>query len=67
MFRSENPAYAMPTLSLPDDFLPRATQLLLPRFSTPDEREAWLAQAFFLNDPRLYHDLRQLSGAPAGR
>ena len=54
----------MPTLSLPDDFLPRATQLLLPRFSTPDEREAWLAQAFFLNDPRLYHDLRQLNGAP---
>jgi hypothetical protein len=64
LFRSENPAYAMPTLSLPDDFLPRATQLLLPRFSTPDEREAWLAQAFFLNDPRLYHDLRQLNGAP---
>jgi hypothetical protein len=54
----------MPTLSLPDDFIPRATQLLLPRFATPDEREAWLAQAFFLNDPRLYHDLRQLSGAP---
>ena len=54
----------MPTLSLPDDFLPRATQLLLPRLATPDEREAWLAQAFFLNDPRLYHDLRQLNGAP---
>lgn len=54
----------MPTLSLPDDFLPRATQLLLPRFATSDEREAWLAQAFFLNDPRLYHDLRQLNGAP---
>jgi hypothetical protein len=64
LFRFGNLAYAMPTLSLPDDFLPRATQLLLPRFSTPDEREAWLAQAFFLNDPRLYHDLRQLSGAP---
>lgn len=54
----------MPTLILPDDFLPRTTRLLLPRLSTPDEREAWLAQAFFLNDPRLYHDLRQLNGAP---
>jgi hypothetical protein len=54
----------MPTLQLPDNFLPRATQLLLPRLSTADEREAWLAQAFFLNEPRLYHDLRQLTGSP---
>ena len=64
LFRFTILAYGMPTLSLPDNFLPRATQLLLPRFATPDEREAWLAQAFFLNDPRLYHDLRQMSGAP---
>lgn len=49
---------------LPSDFLPRTTQLLLPRLTAPDEREAWLAQAFFLNDPRLYHDLRQLDGVP---
>lgn len=64
LFRFTTLAYGMPTLSLPDNFLPRATQLLLPKFATPDEREAWLAQAFFLNDPRLYHDLRQMSGAP---
>lgn len=51
-------------MQLPHNFLPRATQVLLPRLSTPDEREAWLAQAFFLNEPRLYHDLRQLTGAP---
>ncbi|MBK8138243.1 MAG: toll/interleukin-1 receptor domain-containing protein [Chloroflexi bacterium] len=64
MFRSHILAYGMPTPALPDDFLPRTTQLLLPRLSTPDEREAWLAQAFFLNDPRLYHDLRQMTGMP---
>lgn len=50
--------------ALPPDFLPRATRILLPRFSAADEREAWLAQAFFLSDPRLYYDLRLLEGAP---
>jgi hypothetical protein len=29
----------------PDDLIPRATQILLPRWSTPDERSAWLARA----------------------
>ncbi|NOG50871.1 MAG: hypothetical protein HND48_16640 [Chloroflexi bacterium] len=46
--------------ALPPDFLPRATRILLPRFNAADEREAWLAQAFFLSDPRLYHDLRMV-------
>lgn len=50
--------------ALPPDFLPRATRILLPRFNAADEREAWLAQAFFLSDPRLYHDLRMVEGAP---
>ncbi len=48
----------------PDDLIPRATQILLPRWLTPDERSAWLAQAFFLAEPRLYNDLRALDGQP---
>jgi|GEM_PF-2523400 len=48
----------------PDDLIPRATQILLPRWTTPDERSAWLAQAFFLAEPRLYNDLRALDGQP---
>lgn len=48
----------------PDDLIPRATQVLLPRWATPDERSAWLAQAFFLAEPRLYNDLRLLDGQP---
>jgi len=48
----------------PDDLIPRATQILLPRWLTPDERSAWLAQAFFLAEPRLYNDLRVLDGQP---
>ncbi|MCU0464651.1 MAG: toll/interleukin-1 receptor domain-containing protein [Anaerolineae bacterium] len=49
---------------LPDDLIPRATQVLLPRWATPDERSAWLAQAFFLTEPRLYNQLRALDGQP---
>lgn len=48
----------------PDDLIPRATQVLLPRWTTSDERSAWLAQAFFLAEPRLYNDLRVLDGQP---
>jgi len=48
----------------PDDLIPRATQILLPQWTTPDERSAWLAQAFFLAEPRLYNDLRVLNGQP---
>ncbi len=49
---------------LPDDLIPRATQVLLPRWLTPDERSAWLAQAFYLAEPRLYNQLRTLDGQP---
>jgi hypothetical protein len=49
---------------LPDDLIPRTTQILLPRWLTPDERSAWLAQAFFISEPRLYNQLRDLDGLP---
>ncbi len=42
--------------NLPPDLLPRLTQLLMPHLSE-EERDAWLTQAFYLTEPRLYHQI----------
>ncbi len=40
--------------NLPPELFPKVTQLLQPYMVDVDEREAWLTQAFYLKEPRLY-------------
>lgn len=44
-------------INLPPDFFPRLNGFLQPFMSDNDEREAWLTQAFFLREPRLFHQI----------
>ncbi len=50
------------TPQLPDDFLPRVRQILLPLVSNQDEREALITEAFYCHDPLIYRIKRE--GAP---
>lgn len=45
------------TGQLPPDCMRRATALLLPHMCTVEERDAWLAQAFYTTEQRLYHQI----------
>ncbi len=47
--------------NLPPDLLPRLTQLLMPHLNE-EERDAWLTQAFYLTESRLYHQI-DMSGS----
>ena len=40
--------------NLPPDFFPRMNGFLQPFMVDPGEREAWLTQAYYLREPRLY-------------
>ena len=52
----------MPT-NLPPDFFPRMNGFLQPFMNDSEEREAWLTQAFYLREPRLYYQIDRAGSA----
>jgi len=50
-------------IKLPPDFSPRMNGFLQPFMNDSDEREAWLTQAFYLREPRLYYQIDRAGSA----
>jgi len=51
------------TTSLPPDIFQRLVQFIQPFMIDPDEREAWLTQAFYIRAPRIFEQIDR-HGAP---
>lgn len=49
--------------NLPPALFPQLTQIIQPHMTGPDERDAWLTQAFYLREPRLFNQIDR-AGAP---